>query len=90
MVLKGGRLGIAKRYPCGASYRAKNEKTNAILKDWLAKNRGRFGRVTWVDINDRFLVQDGKLPQELFGDSLHPTAKVYDIWADALLERVLK
>jgi lysophospholipase L1-like esterase len=44
--------------------------------------------ITFVDINARFLAPDGSLPLDLFPDQLHPSEKGYQIWADAILERV--
>lgn len=33
---------------------------------------------------DRFVGPDGEIPPELMFDALHPTAKGYDIWGEAL------
>lgn len=90
----GATLWLMPIFPKAATadnpYRQKNERTNAILKKWLDANKGRMPNVKWFDINARFLGADGTLSRELFGDLLHPTAKGYDIWADALNETVLK
>ena len=41
-------------------------------------------RVTYMDIGDKFLQPDGTLTKEIMPDSLHPSAKGYTIWADAI------
>jgi N-acetylglucosamine-6-sulfatase len=41
-----------------------------------------------MDIGDKFLTPDGTLTTEIMADGLHPTAKGYQIWADATLDRV--
>lgn len=48
--------------------------------------------VRYLDIGDKFLV-DGKIPNDVMPDQLHPNAKGYDIWAKAMaptLEAMLK
>jgi lysophospholipase L1-like esterase len=51
----------------------------------LADNK----QVFYMDIGDRFLV-DGLVPVDIMADGLHPTAKGYQIWADAILPTVKK
>ena len=60
--------------------RARNEKTNAILKDFAAKEKG----VVWSDVCGRFLGPDGHVPKALMEDRIHPTDAGYDIWAEEL------
>src|SRR5215472_4402106 len=62
---------------------------NAIIK---AVNTGlvQFAdnkQVFYMDIGDKFLV-NGVVPAEIMADGLHPTAKGYQIWADAILPTV--
>jgi lysophospholipase L1-like esterase len=45
-------------------------------------------RVFYMDIGDKFLAADGTLPADVMPDGLHPNAKGYQIWADAILDRV--
>lgn len=55
----------------------------------LAKNK----RVTFLDINQKFLEADGTLPTDVMPDLLHPNEKGYQIWADAMeptLTKLLK
>jgi lysophospholipase L1-like esterase len=40
--------------------------------------------VKYMDIGAKFLEADGTLPKSLFSDSVHPTPKGYQIWADAI------
>ena len=46
----------------------------------LADNK----QVFYKDIGDKFLV-NGIVPTEIMADGLHPTAKGYQIWADAII-----
>jgi lysophospholipase L1-like esterase len=51
------------------------------------------GKTRFLDVGDKFLDADGNIPHDIMGDSLHPTAKGYQIWADAmnpLLNEMLK
>jgi lysophospholipase L1-like esterase len=41
-------------------------------------------RVTYLDIGAKFLLPDGTLTKEIMPDALHPSAKGYEIWADAI------
>jgi lysophospholipase L1-like esterase len=49
----------------------------------LADNK----QVFYMDIGDKFLV-NGVVPADIMADGLHPTAKGYQIWADAILPTV--
>lgn len=40
--------------------------------------------VKYLDIGDKFLQPDGVLPRDIMPDALHPNAKGYQIWADAM------
>jgi lysophospholipase L1-like esterase len=49
--------------------------------------------VFYMDIGQKFLAPDGSIPNDIMGDRLHPTAKGYEIWAEAVkdtLEGFLK
>jgi lysophospholipase L1-like esterase len=41
--------------------------------------------VFYRDYGPRFLQADGTIPTDVMADHLHPTAKGYRIWADAML-----
>jgi lysophospholipase L1-like esterase len=48
--------------------------------------------VIWCDLSDKFLDSEGRLSKDLFPDLLHPNARGYQIWADAvvpLIDQVL-
>jgi lysophospholipase L1-like esterase len=40
--------------------------------------------VTYLDIGSKFLGPDGKIPDDVMPDQLHPGEKGYQIWADAM------
>ncbi|MEM8736832.1 MAG: GDSL-type esterase/lipase family protein, partial [Planctomycetota bacterium] len=45
-------------------------------------------KVHFVDIGDKFLDEDGVLPKDIMPDALHPNAKGYRIWAEAIEEKL--
>jgi lysophospholipase L1-like esterase len=65
--------------------RVNNDKANALLaklaekKPFLAAKR-----VFYLNINDKFLTRDGVLSRDIMPDLLHPNAKGYVIWAEAI------
>ncbi|MFI5378296.1 MAG: platelet-activating factor acetylhydrolase IB subunit [Tepidisphaerales bacterium] len=44
--------------------------------------------VKYLDIGEKFLDKDGVLTKEIMPDALHPNAKGYQIWADAIKDTV--
>jgi beta-glucosidase len=70
-------------FPRGATSadqaRVRNEKVNAAIEKF-ADNK----RVFWMNINDKLLEPDGTLSKEIMPDLLHPNAKGYEIWAEAI------
>ena len=77
-------LGIFPRAAAADSpFRATIKEINGKLAK-LADNR----QVFYLDIGDKFLTADGTLTTEIMNDGLHPTAKGYQIWADATRDRV--
>jgi len=62
----------------------------APIRDWIAKINAIIStyddgkRVTYLDIGAKFLQPDGTLTKEIMPDFLHPSAKGYEIWADAI------
>ena len=63
------------------------EINNGISK--LGKNK----RVTFLDINQKFIEADGTLSTDIMPDLLHPNEKGYQIWADAMeptLKKLMK
>ncbi len=45
-------------------------------------------KLWYADIGERFLSKDGNLSKEIMPDGLHPSAKGYEIWADAILPTI--
>jgi len=41
-------------------------------------------KILYLDFGDKFLAADGTLSREIMPDFLHPSAKGYEIWADAI------
>ncbi|MFM8469912.1 MAG: GDSL-type esterase/lipase family protein [Limisphaerales bacterium] len=72
-------MAIFPRGPKPDAMRAKLDTTNKLLAQFAAP-----GKVTFLDIGAKFLQPDGSITREVMGDFLHPTAKGYEIWAEAL------
>ena len=47
-------------------------------------------RVHYLNINERFLEESGRLPKEIMPDFLHPKEKGYAIWAEAIEEKLIE
>jgi len=68
--------------------RQMNEKINQMLPQ-MADGK----QVFFLNINQAFLQADGTLSKEIMPDLLHPNAKGYQIWAEAMqpeLERLMR
>jgi lysophospholipase L1-like esterase len=65
------------------AFRATIKEMNSKLAR-LADNK----QVFFMDIGDKLLTADGTLTTEIMADGLHPTAKGYQVWADAILPQV--
>ncbi len=76
-------------FPRGAdnkdALRQSNTKTNQMIAK-LADGR----KVFYLDIGAKFLCPDGKLSKEIMPDRLHPNARGYEIWAEAIEPDVAK
>ncbi len=57
------------------------KKINAINAELAKLDDGK--TVRFLSINEKFLV-DGKIPNDVMPDQLHPSAKGYQIWAEAM------
>lgn len=64
------------------------KQVNEINKGLPALADGK--RVFFLDINDKFLDEDGVLPKSIMPDLLHPNAEGYQIWAEAVEPTVKK
>jgi len=54
------------------------------VNDRIAKYDDDGKTVKYLYIGDKFLGPDGKIPDDIMPDQLHPNAKGYQIWADAM------
>jgi lysophospholipase L1-like esterase len=64
---------------------------DAVNRDLARLDDGR--TIRFLNINEVFLGQDGRIPRAIMPDQLHPGAAGYQLWADAmqpLLESMLK
>jgi lysophospholipase L1-like esterase len=61
-----------------------NRATVDTINQRLAKLHGRDGVVTYLDIGNKFLEADGSISKDVMYDFLHPSAKGYEIWVDAM------
>ena len=59
--------------------RAKIKEINTLISQF-----GDGKKVIYVDFGDKFLAPDGTLSREIMPDFLHPNARGYQIWADAI------
>jgi lysophospholipase L1-like esterase len=64
-------------------YRQRIKDTNGLIQR-LADNAA----ISYMDIGDKFLTPAGDLPTDVMPDALHPSAKGYQIWADAIGDKV--
>ncbi len=61
-----------------------NRATIEAVNQRIATFKGRGGVVTYLDIGDKFLAADRSISKDIMYDFLHPTAKGYAIWTDAM------
>lgn len=54
-------------------------KINAIIRKFANDDK-----IVYLNINDKFLGPDGKVPADIMPDFLHPNEHGYQIWADAM------
>ena len=75
-------------FPRGAKtedqLRKLNDGANAIIEKQMKDK----DYVTFMNINDIFLTEDGTLPKEIMPDLLHPKEKGYQLWADAVAPKI--
>lgn len=66
-----------------------NAGINKIIQGYAADD----DKIHWLDLTATFLDNDGTLPKEIMPDFLHPRAKGYQMWAEAMeptLKKLLK
>lgn len=81
-------LGVFPRGNKDSDQRAKVNAINAIISGY-----GDGSRVRYLDIGPKFLDAEGEIPADVMPDLLHPNAKGYGIWFDAMnptLQEMLK
>ncbi len=78
-------MAIFPRGPKPDAMRAKLDTTNKLLAQFASPDR-----VTFLDIGAKFLQADGTIAREIMGDFLHPSAKGYQIWAEAIEPLLVK
>jgi len=74
-------------FPRGASPDDELRKINAEINE-KSKALADGKRVFLLDINDRFLDENGNLSKEIFPDLLHLSPGAYQTWADALMPKL--
>jgi lysophospholipase L1-like esterase len=79
-------------FPRGASSKDVLRQKVVAINSIIAKlDDGQ--KTRYLDISETLLDADGDLPKEIMPDALHPNAKGYDVWYDAMwptLEKMLK
>lgn len=76
-------LAIFPRGQRPSAQRQKNAQASEIASQ-IADNKTIF----YLDINKNFLTDDGELTRDIMPDFLHPSARGYQIWADAIEPKV--
>ncbi|MCZ7648659.1 MAG: GDSL-type esterase/lipase family protein [Planctomycetota bacterium] len=72
-------LGIFPRAEPNHAVRRKNDEVNKLIEKFDDKKT-----VFYLDIGDKFLDKDRVIAKDLMPDGLHPSAKGYQVWADAI------
>jgi len=60
------------------------QATTSLIASKIADN----DMIYYMNINDKFLTDDGTLPHELMPDELHPSEQGYKIWAQAIEPKI--
>ncbi|MGJ8657012.1 MAG: GDSL-type esterase/lipase family protein [Akkermansiaceae bacterium] len=76
-------------FPRGATPTDPLRIVNTQVNQTIAQ-LGKRNYVHYLDINKNFLTPDGTLTKEIMPDLLHPKAKGYKIWTDALIPVIQK
>jgi len=56
----------------------------------IASNIADGKMIHYININHKFLAEDGSLPKEVMPDYLHPNTKGYKIWAEAIEPKLVR
>ena len=84
--LPGTKILLLAIFPRGPEPSPQREK-NARASELAAKIADG-EMIHYLDIGSEFLEPDGTLPKDIMPDFLHPNAKGYAIWAEAMEEKV--
>jgi lysophospholipase L1-like esterase len=76
-------------FPRGADNQDHLRQVNAKVNESIS-NLADSRMVFYLDIGPKFLEADGRLSKEIMPDLLHPNAKGYAIWAEAIEPTVVK
>jgi lysophospholipase L1-like esterase len=76
-------------FPRGATADDPLRKINTGIND-IIKGYADDKRVFFLDISDKFLAEEGELPKSVMPDLLHPNAKGYQIWAEAMEPKIVE
>lgn len=77
-------LAIFPRSGPTSRFRAQIDEINKIIPA-LHDNQ----HVFYMDIGPKFLAPDGSIPQDIMSDGLHPTSQGYEIWAEAVHDKLV-
>ena len=72
-------MGLLPRWGAADSRRAVIAEVNQGLEKLAAEAKADF-----LDLGPKFVDEKGEIPRALMGDGTHPTAKGYEIWAEAI------
>ncbi len=78
-------LAIFPRNPEPSAQRQKNAKAS-LLASKVADDK----TIYYLDINQKFLTEDGILTKEIMPDFLHPNKDGYKIWAEAMESKIVE
>jgi beta-glucosidase len=76
-------LAIFPRNPEPSAQREKNARAS-LLASKIVDNK----TIYYLDINQKFLTEDGTLTKEIMPDFLHPNKTGYKIWAEAMEPKI--
>lgn len=71
-------------FPRGATPEDPLRQLNRAINQQLESLAAKHGDVTFLDLNDIFLDEQGHLPAHIMPDMLHPNARGYRLWAKAM------
>ncbi len=87
--LPGTKVLLLGIFPRGADDQDPKRQTNMKANGLIAKLADD-KMIFYLDINDKFLDSEHKLSKDIMPDLLHPNAKGYEIWAEAVEPTIAK